>query len=98
MIMDEYIKKNQALCCFSGWVDQYGDFHEADEMIEYQRIEQLPAADVVPVRHGRWETDGMMMDDGEYLMTRCTACGEAYEYGYNMPFCPNCGAKMDGDQ
>lgn len=47
--MDEYIKKNQALCCFSGWIDQNGDFHEPDEMIEYQRIEQLPAADVIPV-------------------------------------------------
>ena len=47
--MDEYIKKNQALCCFSGWVDQNGDFHEPDEMIEYQRIEQLTASDVVPV-------------------------------------------------
>ena len=47
--MDEYIKRNQALCCFSGWIDQNGDFHEPDEMIEYQRIEQLTAADVVPV-------------------------------------------------
>lgn len=59
-------------------------------------LKSLPTADAVPVRHGRWETDGMMMDDGEYLMTRCTACGEAYEYGYNMPFCPNCGARMGG--
>ncbi len=58
------------------------------------RINMLRPVDAVPVRYGRWETDGMMMDDGEYLMTRCTACGEAYEYGYNMPFCPNCGADM----
>ena len=60
------------------------------------RINMLFPVDAVPARHGRWETDGMIMDDGEYLMTRCTACGEAYEYGYNMPFCPNCGARMDG--
>lgn len=60
-------------------------------------LSALPTVDAVPVRHGRWETDGMMMDDGEYLMTRCTACGEAYEYGYNMPYCPCCGARMDGD-
>ena len=57
-------------------------------------LDDAPPVDAVPVVHGRWETDGMMMDDGEYLMTRCTACGEAYEYGYNMPFCPNCGADM----
>ena len=62
-------------------------------------LDDAPTVDAVPVVHGRWETDGMMMDDGEYLMTRCTACGKAYEYGYNMPFCPNCGADMrkDGD-
>lgn len=58
------------------------------------RINMLRPVDAVPVVHGRWETDGIMMNDGEYLMTRCTACGEAYEYGYNMPFCPNCGADM----
>lgn len=58
------------------------------------RISMLRPVDAVLVRHGHWETDGMIMDDGEYLMTRCTACGEAYEYGYNMPFCPNCGADM----
>ena len=59
-------------------------------------IDSAPAVDAVPVRHGRWETDGMMMDECEYLMTRCTACGGTYEYGFNMPFCPNCGARMDG--
>lgn len=39
------------------------------------RINMLRPMDVVPVRYGRWETDGIMTDDGEYLMTRCTACG-----------------------
>lgn len=63
-----------------------------------RRVEEAPTVDAVPVVHGRWETDGMMMDDGEYLMTRCTACGTPYEYGYDMPFCPNCGARMDGGE
>lgn len=62
-------------------------------------VNKLPPVDAVPVRHGRWETDGIMLDECEYLMTRCTACGGTYEYGFNMPFCPNCGADMrkDGD-
>lgn len=53
----------------------------------------LPAADVVPVRHGRWE----WYDSFSY---RCSACekywiapGDQYDYHY----CPNCGARMDGD-
>ena len=53
---------------------------------------------VEPVRHGRWETDGMPMDDGEYLVTRCTACGTAYEYGHKDNYCGFCGARMDGEQ
>lgn len=60
-------------------------------------LDDAPTVDAVPVRHGRWETDGIMMDECEYLMTRCTACGGTYEYGFNMPFCPNCGADMRKD-
>ncbi len=59
-------------------------------------FKNAPTVDAVPVVHGRWVTDGMMMDCGEYLMTRCTACGTPFEYGYDMPYCPQCGAKMDG--
>ena len=58
-------------------------------------IRNLPSVETEPVRHGRWETDGMPMDDGEYLMTRCTVCGTAYEYGHNENYCGYCGAKMD---
>lgn len=58
--------------------------------------DEQPTVDAIPVVHGQWVTDGMMMDCGEYLMTRCTACGTPFEYGYDMPYCPQCGAKMDG--
>lgn len=96
--MDEYIKKNQALCCFSGWIDQNGDFHEPDEMIEYQRIEQLPAADVVPVVHGRWEHHPEIGWGSTWL---CSECGEkTVETVMGEPrykFCPMCGADMRKD-
>ena len=45
----EYISKEAALACFSDWIDRYGHEHTADEMVEYQKIENLPAADVRPV-------------------------------------------------
>lgn len=60
----------------------------------------LNSADVAPVRHGRWikESDGG---------TRCSVCNkrvrdvtgggdEPVDLSY-MPYCPKCGAKMDGD-
>lgn len=65
-----------------------------------QSISDMPAADVAPVRHGRW----IMVDDscGKYA---CSACREieqeCTEWGaghYNpvyKDYCPNCGAKMD---
>ena len=59
-------------------------------------IDSIPAADVAPVRHGRW------VDKGEYAV--CMECGERSGTQYDgvepipltTQFCPNCGAKMDG--
>ena len=58
-------------------------------------ILDAPAADVAPVRHGRW------IDKGEYAV--CTECGgrSGTQYDGVAPiplmtqYCPNCGAKMD---
>lgn len=77
-----------------GFTDRQSSFSDGVQwLLEY--IDKLPSADVQPVQRGRWETDGMPMDDGEYLMTRCTVCGTAYEYGHNENYCGYCGAKMD---
>ena len=60
-------------------------------------INQTPAADVEPVRHGRW-VDYMVRD------WRCSECGQkiikvrnvdGYCYNDKPNYCPNCGAKMD---
>lgn len=49
MVDTDYITKESALSCFHDWIDRYGHEHSADEMVEYQRIEELPVADVVEV-------------------------------------------------
>lgn len=64
------------------------------EIVSY--IEAIPAADVAPVRHGRWET---VMLDHERMGCRPTAhyCSECHQITWFRTFyCPNCGAKMDG--
>ena len=53
-------------------------------------IAGIPAADVAPVVHGRKIEDG---DIGCFWL--CSLCGERLPYGAN--YCPNCGARMDGD-
>lgn len=48
-------------------------------------IDDLPPADVAPVRHGRWEECGKTW--------WCSECG--FETGLRWDYCPDCGAKMD---
>ena len=58
-----------------------------------QNIMDIPAADVAPVRHGRWVekekyTFGIMYD--------CSLCeNRILDNGHPWNYCPNCGAKMD---
>lgn len=59
-------------------------------------VEEFLSADVVPVVHGRWEQDA----DGDWYCTNCDEIVAIFESGrertYSKPYCPNCGAKMDG--
>jgi hypothetical protein len=64
---------------------------------EYDLIDRCPTVDAVLTAHGRWDGD------------TCTACKLSWKYnmvqdaddwGYFDPmpdYCPNCGAKMDGE-
>lgn len=63
-------------------------------------ISGLPAADVAPVVHGRWDDSGRYTFPGGSTAARCTNCGCALtesEYRLNnWNYCPVCGARMDG--
>lgn len=60
---------------------------------------RISAADVAPVVHGRWEMrpTGMVTDTGPEYKAYCTVCNEPNKQ-YQPPFCPHCGAKMDGER
>lgn len=59
-----------------------------------EEISKIPAADVAPVVHGRWEIGNQF----------CPVCGKDKFAGLDadiwcdwLPdYCPNCGARMDG--
>lgn len=62
------------------------------------RIKEFPAADVVPVVHGRW----VNYSEKHALSEECSVCGggvmwdmDGSKHHYN--YCPNCGAKMDAE-
>lgn len=59
-------------------------------------FDQIPAADVVPVRCGRWEEYVEHDEDwGDRRWDKCSLCGAQYSFGRVSLYCPNCGAKMD---
>ena len=89
--MAEYIER-EALTLLAYKSGDYG--HPA--VVDLEDIADVPAADVVPVVHGRWEE----ADDGDGAV--CSVCGEDFCNVYleveRFKYCPNCGAHMkDGE-
>ena len=87
--MDEYIEREAAIRVVNG---QSSLTMTRSSLLD--SISKLPAADVAPVRHGRWEPGNPI----------CPVCGgnkfrdlDADIWcDWQPDFCPNCGAKMDG--
>ena len=82
--MDEYIKREAAI---EAIMSEPPDAHYPQWYAE--KIKSIPAADVAPVRHGRWVTT-------YDIVHICSVCGEWCGCGGCTNYCPNCGAKMDG--
>lgn len=84
--MAEYIER-EAL--FRSIADDVAPFNVA---MVFRHIHNAPAADVAPVRHGRWD------DSYDGITPYCTVCGCSHRLMVRTPkYCPNCGAKMDGE-
>lgn len=56
-------------------------------------LADMPAADVAPVVHGMWDN----LDGYKTRRVCSVCCWDVPEYGKFYSYCPNCGAKMDGD-
>lgn len=69
-------------------------------------VDEMPAVDAVPVVRGRWtERHVDYVSDcaiDEVQTAKCSVCGlyhtTPYLYSFtDYKFCPNCGARMDGE-
>ena len=88
--MAEYIEREAAFSKIGP--DEYYHTNEIKDILR-----DIPAADVVEVRHGRW--DEVYGSD----TIRCSCCRKRLDayYADGVPFfepdyCPNCGTRMDG--
>ena len=62
-------------------------------------IELLPAADVAPIRHGRWiEPQRLYYGAKQYECSLCYSdtFWKKHSITEKYPHCPNCGCRMDG--
>ena len=58
-------------------------------------IANFPTVDAVEVVRGRWVMKETMIRSPFAKNAYCSVCLEETSYAHN--YCPNCGAKMDGD-
>lgn len=90
--MNDYIKRKDVINITA----------ETGALETQNRVRELPAENVQPVKHGRW------IDIYEYCESRglrpsglevyhwCSECDKAEKK--TSDFCPKCGARMDGDK
>ena len=70
---------------------------EMDGLDVVRYLNTLPTVDAVEVVHGRWEPHPRHPE-----FDRCSACcnciiGDDWADDEKWNYCPNCGAKMDGE-
>jgi rubrerythrin len=104
--MDKYMKKSdviayirkeakEAQSAFEELGGESGIIAEAFEDLANE-LEDFPATDVAPARHGRWQYNT------DFYIWCCSECGENPHKGTGVvttaeklpAYCPHCGAKM----
>ena len=99
--MDEYIKRKAALALVKP--DAPEDEKAAVTIATAKKlvrsiIQRTPAADVAPVRHGRWiDAYPDIEPNPMFMYGICSECGFEQGFSKYLNYCPNCGAKMDGE-
>lgn len=96
--MKEYIEREAAVAAVRD-IDTSLAYINADDAIEqamYKLDKLIPAADVAPVRHGKWLKNS---HDDPY----CSVCGATERDIYDAvteecKYCYSCGARMNGKE
>ena len=86
--MAEYIEREKLL-------RDINHYHLSDGKFQHW-VEVQPAADVAPVRHGRWiDAYPNIEPNPMFMYGICSECGFEQGISKYLNYCPNCGAKMD---
>ena len=95
--MDEYIKRESVINITA----------ETGVWETQNRVREMPAEDVQPVKHGYWyhNTSKYISElDAYFIQACCSCCGrysdkiDAYSQIMSNENCSHCGTRMDGDK
>ena len=87
--MADYIEREKLL-------RDINHYHLSDGKFQHW-VEVQQAADVAPVRHGRWISKN---PHGYEWIFVCSNCGyvDGYPFNDRHNYCPNCGANMESEE
>lgn len=83
--------------------DSYGRGFTAGLKAVLGFLKKQPTIEAEPVKHGKWKAVPNRILIGRRVATQgtaweCSACNNSSkQYLPTMKFCPNCGARMDGE-
>ena len=85
----EYVSREEILA-------EYDRQHKGPAGGARKIMETWPAADVVPVRRGKWIVAGDNQPNSFDKFYACSSCrtGRVFKW-HQTPYCPYCGAKME---
>lgn len=72
--------------------------HYGRDLEDTSACKQFIGKDVAPVKHGHWYNSSYLGD--EITCSKCSVTYNIFETdgAEDFDYCPNCGAKMDGDK
>ena len=109
--MDDLISRKAAIetvkkLLYETALNSYGSYQDVYADIAENRIGIwmgiVPSAPAVPVVHGKWVEHTGALGEISLFCSECGETGPNWESMYGdliteeYPYCPNCGAKMDG--
>jgi len=76
------------------------DFPYLSETTLEELIDDAPTIDAEPVRHGKWIVWDEIIAGIYHTVSECSECGFTTDkmFREEMPYCPNCGCRMDKDE
>ena len=95
--MTDYISREDALL-HSEIIRVYSKDYGNIDVVPVEYLADIPAEDVQPVKHGRWEGEHYN-ELIECYEANCSECGyestDKYRITDNHRYCEYCGARMD---